>query len=157
MAINTYLLVQEKLAELQKSFESAQGFLNDVFGNDGMVAMVETKLYVGLNDAETKKQILETEQYMEQLKKLCFTYHTPFSIDVEEGGYFHDNGDYVEEKTLVLTLIDVEIETILKIAKDLCTMFHQEAVLMTEDDISGCYIRGDVKENTAKEVLTGGR
>ncbi len=108
--------------------------------NDESLRMVETRIYVGLNDAETKKQMFETEQYMEQLKKLCFTYHVPFSVGTEEGGFFHEDGEYVEERTLVLTLIDAEKETIRKIANDLRTLFHQESVLITEDDVKGCYI-----------------
>lgn len=94
-------------------------------------------LYIGLNDAETKKQMFETEQYVEQLKKLCFTYHVPFSVAFEEGGYFHETGEYVEEKTLVLTLIDAEADMIRKIAKDLCGLFNQESVLVTEDQVKG--------------------
>lgn len=61
-------------------------------------------------------------------------------MGIEEGGYFHDNGDYVEEKTLVLTLIDAEKDTIQKIAEDLRELFHQESVLLTEDIVRGCYI-----------------
>jgi hypothetical protein len=65
------------------------------FESGRKIQMVETRLYVGLNDAETKKQIFETEKYLQQLKEICFTYHVPFSVGIEEGGYFHDNGDYV--------------------------------------------------------------
>ena len=48
--------------------------------------------------------------------------------------------EYVEEKTLVLTLIDVERGAVQKIAKDLCGLFNQESVLVTEDNVKGCYI-----------------
>lgn len=74
------------------------------------------------------------------LKKLCFIYHAAFSVAFEEGGYFYEDGDYVEEKTLVLTLIDAERDTIQKIAKDFCSMFHQESILVTEDNVKGYYI-----------------
>ena len=77
---------------------------------------------------------------MEQLKKLCFTYHVPFSVAIEEGGYFHENGEYVEEETLVLTLIDSEKDIIRKIAEDLRGLFNQESILVTEDHVRGCYI-----------------
>lgn len=115
----------------------------DAASKDGKIQMAETRLYIGLNDAQTKKQIFETEQYVEQLKKLCFTYHLPFSVDYEEGGYFHEDGEYVEEKTLVLTLIDVEWDTIRKMAKDLCGLFNQESILVTEDSVRGCYVNAD--------------
>ena len=51
--------------------------------------MIETKIYVGLNDSVTKTQIFETEKYISILRNVCFAYHTPFSFDVEEGGYIH--------------------------------------------------------------------
>lgn len=116
------------------------GFGHDSPDDDLNVHMVETRLYVGLNDSQTKKQMFETEQYRDQLKELCFKYHLPFSIDTEEGGYFHEDGEYVEENTLVLTLIDAEKDTIEKIAKDLCVLFNQESVLVTEDEVKGYYV-----------------
>ena len=136
---NNYMLVKQRLLQQQLA-QSMQRPVEGASECDGKIQMVETRLYVGLNDAETKEQIFETEQYLQQLKNLCFTYHVPFSVGIEEGGYFHDNGDYVEEKTLVLTLIDAEKDTIQKIAEDLRVLFHQESVLLTEDVVRGCYI-----------------
>ena len=136
---NDYLLLKQRALYKQQLAGHMEQHRDDTSG-DGKIRMVETRLYIGLNDAETKKQIFETEQYVEQLKKLCFTYHIPFSVAFEEGGYFHENGEYVEEKTLVLTLIDAEMDTIQKIAKDLCGLFNQESILVTEDNVKGCYI-----------------
>lgn len=145
--LNDYMLLKQRLLHKQRLAEHLRqrrdGVSEDVsekISEDGKIQMVETRLYIGLNDAETKKQIFETEQYVEQLKKLCFTYHVPFSMAFEEGGYFHENGEYVEEKTLVLTLIDAEKDIIQKIAKDLCGLFNQESILVTEGNIKGCYI-----------------
>ena len=136
---NDYMLLKQRALYMQQLAEQPEQRKDDGSG-DGKTQMVETRLYIGLNDAETKKQMFETEQYVEQLKKLCCTYHVPFSVAFEEGGYFHENGEYVEEKTLVLTLIDAEMETIQKIAKDLCSMLNQESILVTEDLVKGYYI-----------------
>ncbi|MBQ3292481.1 MAG: hypothetical protein IJH43_08980 [Mogibacterium sp.] len=103
--------------------------------------MIETRIYVGLNDSLTKKQIFETEKYISVLRNVCFAYNTPFSFDVEEGGYIHENGDYTLETTLVLILIDAEKDTIDNIAKDLCVFFHQESVLITESRIRSYYVK----------------
>ena len=91
--------------------------------------MIETKIYVGLNDSVTKTQIFETEKYISILRNVCFAYHTPFSFDVEEGGYIHENGEYTRETSLILSLIDVNKKTVNEIAKDLCVFFHQESVM----------------------------
>ena len=102
--------------------------------------MIETKIYVGLNDSVEKKQLLETEKYMSVLRNVCHAYNTPFSFGVEEGGYIHENGDYTRETTLVLTLIDVNKIIVNEIAKDLCTFFHQESVLITEGFVRAYYV-----------------
>ena len=102
--------------------------------------MTEIKVYVGLNDSVEKKQLLETEKYISVLRNVCYAYNTPFSFAVEEGGYIHENGDYTKETTLVLTLIDVNKTIVNEIAKDLCSFFHQESVLITEDKIRAYYV-----------------
>ena len=102
--------------------------------------MTETKVYVGLNDSVTKKQIFETEKYINILRNVCFAYHTPFSFDVEEGGYIHENGEFTKETTLILVLINAEKKTVNEIAKDLCVFFHQESVMITEDLVRSYFI-----------------
>ncbi len=102
--------------------------------------MIETKIYVGLNDSVTKTQIFETEKYISILRNVCFAYHTPFSFDVEEGGYIHENGEYTRETSLILSLIDADRTTVNEIAKDLCVFFHQESVMITEDLIRTYFI-----------------
>ena len=102
--------------------------------------MTETKIYVGLNDAVEKKQLMETDVYISVLRNVCYAYGQPFSFDVEEGGYIHENGDYTRENTLVLTLIDADKTMVNEIAKDLCTFFHQESVLITEGMVRAYYV-----------------
>ncbi len=97
--------------------------------------MTETKIYVGLNDAETMKQEHETARYVSILRNVCRSYHVPFSFSTAEGGYFHEDGRYTQENTLVLSLIDAERDTVNEIAKDLCAFFRQESVLITENTV----------------------
>ena len=103
--------------------------------------MTETKIYVGLNDSATMKQEHDTERYVSILKQVCVDYGTAFSFDVINGGYIHDNGEYTEENTILLSFIDAPQETVDAIAKDLCKLFHQESVLITTDRINVRTIR----------------
>ena len=48
-----------------------------------------------------------------------------------EGGYFHDDGTWVDENTLLITLIGTPEKVVYEIAKDLCTFFRQESVMIT--------------------------
>ena len=102
--------------------------------------MIETKIYVGLNDAGTKKQEYETSKYVSILRNVCKSYRVAFSLTFAEGGYMHEDGEYIEERTLVISLIDVDRTVINDIARDLCTFFHQESVLITDDRVRAYYI-----------------
>ena len=102
--------------------------------------MIETKIYVGLNDAFTLRQEHETALYIDTLKHVCFQYHVPFSFSVQEGGYFHEDGRYTQETSLVLSLVDVAEETAREIAKDLCVFFRQESVMVTRGEVEVSFI-----------------
>ena len=106
--------------------------------------MIETRIYVGLNDADTHSQKYSTEKYIHILKNVCRGYKVPFSFSAIEGGYMHENGEYTQEVTLVISLIDVPKDTFSEIAKDLCVFFHQESVLITEDRIRAYFINDKI-------------
>lgn len=103
--------------------------------------MTETKIYIGLNDSLTNQQEHNTEMYINVMKYVCKSHHVPFSFVITEGGFFHENGDYTQEQTLVLSLIDVDKDIAESIAKDLCAFFHQESVLMTESMVRSYYVK----------------
>ncbi len=102
--------------------------------------MIETKIYVGLNEADTKTQKYETARYIGILKNVCRSCEVPFSFSLAQGGYMHEDGEYTEETTLVISLIDVGKKTVNEIAKDLCAFFNQESVLITEDLVRSFYV-----------------
>ena len=65
--LNDYMLLKQRLLHKQRLAEHMRqrrdGVSEDVSENiseDGKIQMVETRLYIGLNDAETKKQLFET-------------------------------------------------------------------------------------------------
>ena len=106
----------------------------------GNMRMTETRVYIGLNDTERREQLYETEEYLDTLKDVCRSYQVAFTVDIEEGGYYHEDGEYTEETSLVLVLIDVERDIVKKIAQELRTLFHQESVLVTEHCIGGYFL-----------------
>ena len=108
--------------------------------------MTEITISVGLNDAVTKQQKHPTKVYVDIMKNVCQSYHVPFSFIVSDGGYFHENGDYTEEKTLVLCLLDPDIGVVDSIARDLCAFFHQESVLITKSKVRAYYIKEKLSE-----------
>ncbi len=103
--------------------------------------MTETKIYVGLNDGYTLKQEHDTEKYISILKDVCRSYRIPFSFSLAQGGYMHENGEYTQELTLVISLMDTDKATVDEVAKDLCAFFNQESVLITEGKVESYFIR----------------
>ena len=139
-----YEVIKRKQAQLHDDLSShapADGFAPTPEQSvEGAVQICETRIYIGLNDSDTKKQIFDTDKYMGVLKDVCRNYRVAFSVDIEEGGYYHDDGEYIEETAFVLVLVDADREIVKEIATDLCTFFHQESVLVTEDYLTGYFI-----------------
>ena len=99
-----------------------------------MKKVKQANIYIGLNDSFTHEQIFDTEKYVSILKRVCKAYHVAFSMNKIDGGYFHDDGTYVEENSLVLSLLDVKEDVVEEISKDLCAFFNQESVMVTYSD-----------------------
>ena len=102
---------------------------------------IQTTIYIGLNDSETRQQKLDSEKYLMILKNACQKYRIAFSVQMLNGGYFHEDGGYTEENTLMLRLIDVPEEIVTELAKDLCVFFNQESVMITSSPTSLVYIK----------------
>ena len=105
--------------------------------------MLETKIYIGLNDADTMKQERSTNTFVDELKQVCIDAGIPFSFAIQQGGYIHEDGRYTQELTLVLSLIDVERKKANAVAKELCERFNQESVLITEDYVRAYFVSDD--------------
>ncbi|MCR5690233.1 MAG: DUF3574 domain-containing protein [Clostridiales bacterium] len=106
--------------------------------------MTQTSIFVGLNDAVTHEQKFDTGSYLSVMKYICKAYGLAFSVHVVNGGYFHEDGSYVEENTLQLTVMDAPEETVREIAKDLCAFFHQESVMVTSSEAKVYFVSEDL-------------
>ena len=89
--------------------------------------MIESRIYVGLCDRDSHEQIHDTKTYKEALKNICRNHKSP--------GYFHNDGSWVDENTLLITLIGTPQMVVYKIAKEVCTAFHQESVMITSNAV----------------------
>ena len=118
----------------------AEAFNQKYSAKDVKVQLTETSIYIGLNSTRTKQKKYEPEQYTGILKNYCKTHNLSFSMSIEERGYFLENGEFTEEPTMVITLIDTDKQHIPKIAKDLGNLFNQDSVLISENEVRGCLI-----------------
>ncbi len=102
---------------------------------------LQTTIYVGLNDSETGVQKFDTEKYLSILKTVCISYKVAFSVQVINGGYFHEDGRFTEERTLHISLMNVPKQTVEEIAKDLCAFFNQDSVMITSSENSVYFLK----------------
>ncbi len=86
------------------------------------INMIESKIYIGLNDLTTNTQLFENERYIKILRNVCYSYKVPFSFSIQEGGYIYESGEYARDTSLVLTLIDAK-KVLLTILQKICVLF----------------------------------
>ena len=105
--------------------------------------MIGYQIYVGLSDGITHKQLFDSEKYVSVLKNICKAYKVSFSFDCIKGGYIYEDGTLSVENTLHVTILDVDKRTVEEIGKDLCTFFHQECVMIIENEVERFFVNGD--------------
>ena len=98
-------------------------------------------IYIGLNDADTRQQKFDTDRYFKIVKNVLKNYKVGFSIKTSTGGYFHDDGDFVQENSIVVTLIGAKEDNVNEIAADLCAFFNQEEVMVSASEIETYSVR----------------
>ena len=103
------------------------------------------QIFVGLNDSQTREQEFSTEQFQKIICNVCKGYRVAFSVSNLQGGYFHDDGMFVAENSLCLTLIGADDTMVDEIAKDICAFFHQESVLVTHDTVDCRLVRESIR------------
>ena len=95
---------------------------------------------VGLNDKDEKVQKIQTEKIVRLVTHCCKGYGMAFSAYLQEGGYVHDNGEYVLEKSVCLVFIDPDERLVEEVGKDLCAFLNQESVMVTVDEVECLFI-----------------
>lgn len=95
---------------------------------------------LGLNDKDEKIQRYQTERILRLVTNCCKNYGACFSSYLQDGGYIHENGDYVLEKSVCIVFVDPDEQMVEEIGKDLCVFLNQESVLVTVDEVESYFI-----------------
>ena len=89
--------------------------------------MYEYTLFIGMNDKDTHKQELSTEEFRERIA------NTLGDCTIREGatGYYtHDNGTKVIEKSLEVTKFGGTKKSIVNMVKQLKQILNQECIIL---------------------------
>ena len=86
-------------------------------------------LYVGLNDKDTKKQEIPTEDAMKLVSKVVGDNTT----QVVHGHYTHDDGTEVDETTLKVELLFKQETDVRLYCTDLKRLLNQESIGLSKE------------------------
>ncbi len=92
------------------------------------------EIIIGLKDKDTYEQMLPTEKFIEIVTSVCKSNKVGYSIHTMDGGYIHENGKYIMEKSLSITFVYINKKQALEIAKLLKDLFNQESVIVLEQE-----------------------
>ena len=92
-------------------------------------------IYVGLADRNEYEQKVSFEKASSLVSNVCRNYNMSFSLVLQKGGYFHHNGQFVDETSLAVSLINADKHLVDEVASDLCCFFNQESVMVTCEKI----------------------
>lgn len=104
-------------------------------------------IYVGLADRNEYEQKVSFEKASSLVSNVCRNYNMSFSLVLQQGGYFHHNGQFVDETSLAVSLINAEQCLVDEVASDLCCFFNQESVMVTCEKIRVYSVENNIDLN----------
>ena len=104
-------------------------------------------IYVGLADRNEYEQKVSFEKASSLVSNVCRHYNMSFSLVLQQGGYFHHNGQFVDETSLAVSLINAEQCLVDEVASDLCCFFNQESVMVTCEKIRVYSVENNIDLN----------
>ena len=98
--------------------------------------MKKFTLFVGLNDKDTKKQEVSTEEARNIVNFILLNHADGATITESKGIYKHVNGAVVIENTFKIELLFIEATTVRMIVDMLKDALNQESVAVQVEEIT---------------------
>lgn len=98
--------------------------------------MTKYTLYMGLNDKETKRQMVSTLEAYKIVSNLVSQMFDGGTIYEADGVYKHDDGTIVIEKTLKIELLFAEQKDVKDFCETLKRVFNQESIAVQREEIN---------------------
>ncbi len=98
----------------------------------------ETKytLYVGTNDKDTYKPVYEFDVCKEKVTTICVKYTSGCTVSEATGYWTDDDNNITLERTVVVILEDITLETVHKICDDIIKELNQNSILVETNSIT---------------------
>ena len=98
--------------------------------------MKKFTLYMGLNDKDTKVQVISTIEAYKVVSNIIAKDFGGGTIYEAQGIYKHDDGKIVFEKTLRIEILFAEEPQIKALVAELKKIFNQESIAVQVEDIN---------------------
>ena len=106
--------------------------------------MIKYRLYIGLLDADTKKQKIRTRKAVQLITKAVCSHTGGGTIWTARGVYTHANGDIVNENTIICETVTNDPCAVIYLMDWLRLKLNQESILIeAEGGLSIFYDRSD--------------
>ena len=99
----------------------------------------EYKIYIGCRDSQSRDEIIREQDLQEMVSAFFRRRETGFSMLNVTGGYRHDDGSFVTEDTLCISLIGAPDLGIVKLARSLAMIMNQESALVVRTPLKTDY------------------
>lgn len=90
-------------------------------------------IYLGLNDKDTKKQIIGTKKALLAISEICNSFFSGATIQACEGVYKHLDGTKVSEQTIKIELFNASQDMLHQFIGYIKKQFNQESILLTTE------------------------
>ena len=110
--------------------------LNILSNNLNYYIMKKFTLYMGLNDKDTKVQVISTIEAYKVVSNIIAKDFGGGTIFEAQGIYKHDDGKIVFEKTLRIEILFAEEPQIKALVAELKKIFNQESIAVHVDDLN---------------------
>lgn len=99
-------------------------------------------LCIGLNDQDTNTQLISTDDARELVNEICLKYVDGFTGSPAWGAWTDENGEMVNEQTLVYTFHGTTRENVVAIMDEVLTALNQSSILMLTDSCDPLFYSG---------------
>ena len=98
--------------------------------------MTQYNLTIGLNDKNTKTQLIKTPQAIKIIKNTLLDHTDGYTILSATGGYKHYDNTQITEKSIRVELLFTNDDAVKSIVKQLKQLLNQETIAVAIQEIN---------------------
>ena len=94
---------------------------------------VEYQIFIGCGDYDLQEEIVSEDELREMVTRFFMRKEIDYSMFSVKGGYLREDGRFISENTLCISIIESDEMDIVRLARSLSMYMNQEASLVVKD------------------------